>query len=223
MSRTYQELIDACTINYELFRGDISNRGTANMGASIIQGSPRFARFGKTVGLTAVPGTTAGFTSSTGTRIVDVTTQFVAEIAGTFGVLGQYVFYQVQGGGLGGGLVLYFNGGANLYLYTFTAVAGVARSITCIIPNPIAFVHHYVLWFDPVGLTGQVWIDNQPVITTFTNTNPPVNGVSGLYIMAAALSSVSLHQVRTWQGALDAAEVATLYNAYSTLRVPRKV
>jgi len=224
MSRTYQELIDACTINYELFRGDISNRGTTNMGASIVAGAPQFQRRGNSVNLVTTSRTVAqGFSGALSTRIVDVTTQFVVEFAVTFGVLSSYVLYQVQGGGLGGGVSVYFNGGANIYLFTFTAAAGNARLVNCVVPNPLAFTHHYVMWLDPVGLTGQIWVDNIPVVTTFTNTNPPVNGVSGLYVMSATAAIQSLNHVRAWQGALDAAEVATLYNAYSTLTVPSKV
>ena len=224
MSRTYQELIDACTINYELFRGDISNRGTTNMGASIVAGSPQFQRRDKTVNLVTTSRTVSqGFSSALTTRIVDVTTQFVVEFAITFGALSQYVLYQVQGGGLGGGTSVYFDGVSTLYLFTFTAAVGNARFVNCVVPNPLAFTHHYVMWLDPVGLAGQIWIDNIPVTTTFTNTNPPVNGVSGLYVMARSPAIQSLNHVRVWQGAVDDAERRTLFDAYSTLTVPSRL
>lgn len=214
--------MDAATLNFPFYQGVWQNQGTAAM-TMVVGGTPYFTKEGKTVGLRQIGA--SGITSSAIVACpVDITTSFTVEMVVRFQrAISQYVLYQVQGGGLGGGWAVYFNGGANVQVYTFTAAAGLARYIGATLTYPVGALTHMVLYLDCAGLTGQIWADNVPLTTTFINTNPPVTGTASMYLGTATPSDQLTERFRVWNGSLDASERQTLYNAYSTLTVPSKV
>ena len=222
--RTYRELMDAATLNFPFFSGIWQNQGTAAM-TMVVAGTPYFARDGQTVGMRQI-----GVSGITSNAVIanpfDVTGVFSVEIVVKLMLLGQYIIYQIQGGGLGGGWAVYFNGliaPGTITLLTYTAAGGGARYVTATLPQPVGKLNHIVATIDCVGLTGQIWVDNVPLASAFTNTNPPVIGTSALFLGTAAASNMLTERLRGWAGALDAAEVAALYNAYSTLTVPSRL
>ena len=224
MSRTYRELCDQAVLNFPFFSGIWQNQGTAAM-TMVVAGTPYFARDGQTVGIRQI-GVSGVTSNAVIANPVDVTGVFSVELVVKFALLGQYIIYQIQGGGLGGGWAVYFNGliaPGTITLLTYTAAGGGARYVTTTLPQPVWKLNHIVMRIDCVGLTGQIWVDNVPLASSFTNTAPPVAGTSALFVGTAAASNMLTERICAWQGALDANEVATLYNAYSTLTVPSKV
>jgi len=214
--------MSAATLNFPFYQGVWQNQGTAAM-TMVVGGTPYFAKEGKTVGLRQIGA--SGITSTGAVPDgVDVTASFTVEATVKFmRGMGQYVSYHVQGGGLGGGWSLYYNGAATIILQTFTAAAGAARSMTAVLPLPIGTLNHIIGYLDCAGLAGQFWANNVALTTVFTNTNPPVAGSSALYIGTAAASDELTERFRAWNGSLDANERQTLYDAYNTLTVNARV
>jgi hypothetical protein len=214
--------MSAATLNFPFYQGVWQNQGTAAM-TMVVGGTPYFTKEGKTVGLRQ-SGASGVQSNAVIACPIDVTASFTVEttvklIGGIF----QYIMYQVQGGGLGGGWDLYFNGVSTLGLATTTAAAGLARYATATLPQPIGVCSHIVATLDCVGLTGQIWVDNVPLTTAFVNTAPPVTGTSVLYLGSASPSNMLTERFRAWNGSLDTNERQTLYNAYNTLTVNARV
>jgi hypothetical protein len=221
MSRTYQELLDAALVNLEFFSESIQNKGLAAMGTLVVDGTPRYAPDNRRVWLRQYG--TNGCHASNILCPMDITAAFSVELVHRVdGLATGYPVYHVQGGGLGGGWTVYFNG-ASLSLITYTAAAGGARSVTATAPNPVGFPHHVVFYLDPVGLSGSAWVDDVDVGATFTNTAPPVMGTSSCYFGSATAGNQSTALVRVWQGALDQTERTALYQNYYNYVRPSKV
>jgi len=226
MSRTYKELCDQAVVNFEFWTGDIQNRGTAAMAMSVV-GTPYFQRIGKMVGLTQ-KALADGITSGNVAAILDVTGTFTLEMAVIGYVSGTDFILINVGAGSAGGFVCYRQGPANnrvtCELYT---IAG-ASARTLVLPvdsSPLGFAIHTVLTSTTGGTAGAAWVDGLPVVVILGGAGVAANH-AGARPVGAAGGNAGIQSsvlIRAWQGALDANEVATLYNAYSTLTVPSKV
>ena len=225
MSRTYRELLDQAVIDFSLYTGDIQNRGTAAM-TMITIGTPRFSRIPgrQSVGLEQVALTDGIRSSAVIAPIVDVTGTITIEYAGYFKSPGvdQLFFQSAATGGFNMNCPV-----ANRIDLVFYSAAGgytVAREIRGPAILTPANNYHLVVTSTTGGTAGQWYAFGAPAATTLIGAG--VTASSGNALLYAGGNYQGLwysEVVRAWQGALDASEVALLYNAYSTLTVPSKL
>ncbi len=223
MSRTYAELMSQAAVNLEFFRETIQSTGTAAMTMSVV-GTPSFRRVGKTVGLSNRPPT--GITSGAVASPIDITGTVTLETAFVqLGTLPPTLL--AQNGATGGYTFGSPNAADRVEFYTLNAGGAGARILwtspwsTSMHARPI----HVVMESLAGATSGLVWIDNIPAAVgtagAGVSANPPASVITALDADARRIGTAVL--VRAWQGALDAAEIASLYNVYSTLVVPSKV
>jgi len=224
MSRSYRELCDRAVVNFEFWTGDIQNKGTAALGAMSVSGTPVMKKIGRTVGVTktvAADGITSGAVASA----LDVTGTVTFEGVFRYDSFPPIILRQI--GATGGWGFGSFTGTDRGEIYLLDAVGAGARLVmtaTSVIQKSSTMPPHLVMTSIAGGTSGSVWIDGVPSAPVYAlagvAANPPASVVTCL-LVASQQGTVVLS--RAWQGALDAAEVATLYNAYSTLTVPSKV
>jgi len=221
MSRTYRELCDQAVVSFDLWTGSIQSTGTAAM-TMAVSGTPRFGKIGNKQYLMTFTNADKIVSNAAIAPVVNSTTAFWIEAWLCSGAT-DYFVYQVNAGGFGA----YYDVGNRIFnLITFTAIGGAARTInTAVGSSPYSRnQYHAVGYIDPVGLTGQWWVDGVPYATTFTNTNPPVLGGNAvLNVGGNAGPGVNTAALRVWQGAPLADEVSLLYGNYQSLTVPSRL
>ena len=188
----YNSLISRCSFNAEFFRGTWQDLSPAQRTMTAV-GAPTWSMIN---GLPALQGSAGnGATTAAVASIINTTQPFWVEVCFRWpaSVTFVYVMFQQSAGGWS----LACNG-AQLQLYTYTAVPANARYIT----SPASSFryntqHHAIAYIDPVGLTGMFWINGVPVAATFTNTNPPVVCANTTFRTGTTQGTAI---ARVWQG-----------------------
>ena len=219
MSRSYSQLVSQARVNLELFREDIQNRGTVNIGTMLPRSSSsRLCRTGSSAGV--YPGIVGGGIQTSGAvaSVVDTTAPFSVELALRVSADSYYPIYQANAGGW----TVVITAGGTIGLNTYTAALATARRISAVVGSSAnaGLMPHAVLVLG--SASGQCYLDGSPITTVFT-AGTAVLCAPTLFLVPNVSGRDVIERVRVWEGELDAAESKELYRQYLAFHRPSMV
>lgn len=226
-NRSYREIVDASTINFEFWTGDYSNHSTTSIGAIAAIGTPKFMKR-KNVQSLVQMADGDGLTSNAVSRVVDVTTAFTVEFALT----------ALTTSGAGNFIIRQGTGGGGFAIYCVPPTATTAQYVLVLYDGAGAaaqYVYysggiltqrdaHFLYNSRTGGTSGAIWLDGNVVTTSLSAVSPAANiSVNKVITLGTGGGTAALNIIRIYPFSLDDDDARILYRNYNDLKVTSKV